>query len=74
VQALVREELGRPATRSLLVMESDQLADDPERDELDTGYDEEHPKREQGPVADRLADQLQHRQVGERDRSDDRKH
>ena len=51
--------------RPLLVVARDELADEPERDELDADDDEQHAEREQRPVADRLAGELEHGQVDE---------
>ena len=47
-----------------------ELADEAEREELHADDDEEDAERQQRPVADRLAGQLEHRQVDEHDRAD----
>src|SRR3954469_12247531 len=57
----------RPLARSraLLVLARDQLADQAEREELQPDHDEEHAEDEQRPLPDRVALDLQHRQVAQ---------
>src|SRR5205085_10913069 len=65
-QDLVHEPVGALALgHPLLVVARDHLADQAEREELEADDDEEHAQREQRPPADRVAAELQDRQVDE---------
>ena len=46
-------QLGRPPAGALFVVTGDELADEPERDELDADDDEQDAEGQQWPVADR---------------------
>src|SRR5205085_7052674 len=65
-QDLVDEQLGPLALRRpLLVVARDHLADQAEREELHADDDEENAEREERPPADRVAADLEDRQVDE---------
>ena len=57
--------------RPLLVVARDHLADQAEREELHPDDDEQHAEREQRALPDRVAGDLDDRQVGEDDEADD---
>src|SRR5204863_7723702 len=62
----VDEQLGAVAlTGAFLVMARDHLADQPEREELHADHHEQHPQQQQGTVADRVPEDLEHSQVDE---------
>ena len=59
-----------PAAGALFVLAREHLADQTEREELEANHDQEHAEREQWPLADRMAERLDDRQI-DQDRESD---
>src|SRR5437763_1878575 len=72
---LVDVELGLlAAAGGLLVLARQHLADQSEREELETDHDQQDAEREQRPLADRVAERLDDGQVGEDHEPDQAEH
>ena len=59
-----------PRVRAFFVLARDQLADQPEREELQADHDEQHPEDQERSLSDRVAVQLEDRQVDEHREAD----
>src|SRR4029453_13102882 len=74
-QDLVDVRIGaRTLAPPLLVLARQELADQPQREELHPDDHEQDAERQQGPVADRLAGDLERGQVDEDRRADKSEH
>ena len=59
-----------PAAGALFVLAREHLADQTEREELEANHDQEHAEREQWPLADRVSERFDDRQIDEDRESD----